>query len=99
MASKEADPAGKGGTYTILPLHGNLDARSNAPFPSDSEHGEVPEDDEFIDLGEWIMSFVCCLQVGLDLIPQVPPPADVFLCIWLTPAGLHEVVHVIFFTF
>jgi hypothetical protein len=58
MTSKEADPSGKVGTHTVLPLHGNVFACSDAAFPSDSECGKVPEDKEFIDFGEWFVLFV-----------------------------------------
>ena len=52
VTGKEADLAGEVGAHPVCHLPGDLHARGNASIPSESEHGEVLEDEEFFHVHE-----------------------------------------------
>jgi hypothetical protein len=80
VVSKEADSERKMNSCIILPLPCNLLAWNNVMHAFNLKGSEVPEDQELIDLTEWVMLFVCHHQIRFYLVLKHTPVANVLLC-------------------
>jgi len=103
MACKCPDLTGEVDALPFMPLLRDPFARGNAFNPLEAEGGEVPKDNELVDLGEGerCVLFVCHTQVVLDLFPQIRPSSNIIRILcgrhWVRFLFINKVYHVPFF--
>ena len=103
MACKYPDLMGEVDALPFVPLLCNSFTCGNVFNPLEAEGGEVPKDNELVDLGkgEHRVLFICHTQVVLDLFLQIRPSSNIICilcsCHWVCFLFVDKVYHVLFF--